>query len=65
MINTEWLDDNGNPKDTMTWLVDKIDRKLRMFLNTKDISYLNKARDLMEDLRNEYSLYLSWKALND
>lgn len=43
------------PKDNMEWLVNKIDRKLRMFLKTKDILYLIKARNLLEDLKNEHT----------
>ena len=54
-----------NQKDNMEWLVDKIDRKLRMFLETKDTAYLKKAFGLMVDLLNEYDLWLSWKRLDD
>jgi len=54
-----------NPKDNMEWLVDKINRKLKMFLKGKNISYLEKAESLLEDLKEEYSLYLSWRALNE
>jgi len=49
----------------MEWLVDKIDRKLRMFLKTKDTAYLKKAFSLMVDLLNEYDLYLAWKRLDE
>ena len=49
----------------MEWLVDKIDRKLRMFVKTKDTAYLKKAFSLMIDLLNEYDLYLSWKRLDE
>jgi len=51
--------------DNMEWLVDKTDRKLRMFLKTKDTAYLKKAFNIMIDLVNEYDLYLSWKRLDE
>lgn len=53
------------PQDNIEWLVDKTDRKLQMFLQTKDISYVEKTTVLLEDLRNEYSLLLSWKELDE
>lgn len=52
-------------QDNMEWLVNKIDRKLRMFLKTKDTAYLKKAFSCLVDLLNEYDLWLSWKRLDD
>jgi len=51
----------SKPMNNMEWLVDKINRKLRMFLKTKDIGYLEKVDSILHDLRNEHDLWQSWK----
>lgn len=52
-------------QDNMQWVASKIERKLKMFLQTKDIAYLEKVDALLVDLRNEHDLWLSWKRLDD
>jgi len=49
-----------NQNSTIEWLVDKINRKLEMFLKTKDIDYLKKVESLLHDLRNEHDLERTW-----
>jgi len=49
-----------NQNSTMEWLVEKINRKLEMFLKTKDIDYLRKVDSLLQDLRSEHDLERTW-----
>ena len=51
-----------NQNSTMEWLVEKINRKLEMFLKTKDIDYLKKVESLLQDLKNEHDLEKTWEA---
>ena len=46
----------------MEWLVEKINRKLEMFLKTKDAGYLLKAQECLKDLMNESDLEKTWEA---
>ena len=51
-----------NQNSTMEWLVEKIGRKLEMFLKTKDVGYLEKVESLLQDLKNEHDLEKTWEA---
>ena len=49
-----------NQNSTTEWLVEKINRKLEMFLKTKDADYLLKAQVCLKDLMNEHDLERTW-----